>query len=293
MFQILLLSVCYVIAFYSSTLLAKYSSPFLMIGTRFLFSGCLVIFTELVFNRRHFSINTKYKSHYIIATTFGFIIPFIIGSTVINSLPAVDSSIIAVTAPILIYILSALFFKTKLGNKQLLFLFLGTLISFIAIIAEASAERVSLISWQEPLVLFISILYGIGWLSIGRLVMLKESESAIMGLGFMATGIISMIVCYIFEKPWFDIDFYSIALFLIIVVFGDLIVTRTRAKLSHKYSQAMLSLINIFAPFIIALHENIFDNAHFSLKFFLILIPSMACFVAFYREEIKPPKCYY
>ena len=128
---------------------------------------------------------------------------------------------------------------------------------------------------------------AIGWLAIGNLVRLNEPEDAIVGIGLITTGIVASVMSFHLEDISYTIDLIPLGLFILMVWFGDLIVTRMRVKLSKQYSATLLSLICIFVPFITALHQEIFDQQHYSYKFFLIIIPSLICFIAFYYEETK------
>ena len=287
MLKLLGLSICYAIAFYTSITLTNYCSPLLLIGIRGLVSGGLLLAIRYAYEKRIRTNITKYRYQYFGAIVFGFIAPFALTAMILNQLPAVDSTIIATTEPILTYIFAAYFFKEHLSKKQILYLFLGTAFAFTAIIIEAELERVSLISWQEPLILFIAIILAIGWLFVGKLVNLKEPEDAIVGIGLITTGITAAIVSLQIENAKFTVEFFPILLFLLTIFFGDLVVTRMRVKLNKEYSATLLSLICIFCPFITALHQELLGDQHYSYKFFLILIPSLICFIAFYREEIK------
>jgi drug/metabolite transporter (DMT)-like permease len=285
--KILFLSVCYTVAFYTSTILANYCSPLLLIGLRGLISGILLLVIRYSYEGRIRTNLRKYKHQYFHAIVFGFIIPFALTALVLNHLPIVDSTIIATTEPILTYILAAYFFKESLNKKQIVYLFLGTAFAFTAIIIEAQLERVSLISWKEPAVLMLALILAIGWLAIGNLVKLKEPEDAIVGIGLITTGLVASVMSFHFEDMSYTADFIPITLFILMILFGDLIVTRMRVKLSKEYSTTLLSLICIFVPFITALHQEIFNHKHYSYKFFLIIIPSLICFMAFYYEETK------
>lgn len=287
MLKILFLSVCYTIAFYISTILANYCSPLLLVGFRSLISGLLLLAIHSAYGKEAKPNITKYKHQYLYAIIFGFVAPFILTAFVLNRLPMVDSTVIATTEPLITYILAAYFFKEVLSKKQIVFLFLGTSFAFAAIIIEARLERVSLISWQEPLILFIAIILAGGWLAIGKLVKLEEPEDAIIGIGLATTGIIAIVLSLHLEDVKFSLEILPLILFVLMIVFGDLVVTRMRAQLSKEYSMTLLSLICIFIPFIAALHQEIFDQKHYSYKFFLILIPSLICFIAFYKEETK------
>ena len=209
---------------------------------------------------------------------------------VLNHLPVVDTTILYTTEPIMTYILAAYFFRERLNKKQILYLFLGTSFAFAAVIIEAEVERVALISWQEPLIIFIAAMMAAGWLAIGKLTHLEEPEDAIVGIGLITTGIVSAVLSFNLENTKFSTDSLPILLFLLMIFFGDLIVTRMRTKLSKDYSATLLSLICIFVPFITALHEQIFNHQNYSYKFFLIIIPSLLCFMAFYLEETKAKK---
>ena len=290
MLNILFLSICYTITFYASTLLGNYFSPLLMIGARGLISGLLLLAIHRSCKKRIRTNIRQHKYQYFYAIFFGFIAPFALTALFLNNLPMVDTNIIATVEPILTYLFAAYFFKERLNKKQVLFLFLGTFFAFIAIIIEAELERVTLISWQEPLVLLVATILAIGWLAITKLVSLNEPEDAIVGIGLLTTGIIATTMSIHLEKTSFSIEAMSLVLFLLVILFGDLIVTRMRVKLSKKYSATLLSLICIFVPFITALHQEIFKHQHYSYKFFLILIPSLICFIAFYHEEIHSKK---
>lgn len=287
MLKILFLSVCYTIAFYTSTILANYCSPLLLVGLRGLISGTLLLAIRYSYEGRIRTNLRKYKHQYFHAVIFGFIIPFALTALVLNHLPMVDSTIIATTEPILTYILAAYFFKESLNKKQIVYLFLGTAFAFTAVIIEAQLERVSLISWKEPAILMLALILAIGWLAIGNLVKLKEPEDAIVGIGLITTGIVASVMSFHFEAISYTADLVPLALFVLMILFGDLIVTRMRVKLSKEYSTTLLSLICIFVPFITALHQEIFNHQHYSYKFFLIIIPSLICFIAFYYEETK------
>jgi len=290
MLKILFLSICYTISFYSSTILGNHFSPLLMIGFRGLLSGFLLLAIRYSYEHRIKTNFLKYKHHYIYAILFGFVAPFILAAIVLNHLPVVDSTIIATVEPIITYILAAYFFKEKLSKKQVLYLFLGTTFAFIAIAIEAKVERVSLISWQEAVIIIIAFILALGWLAIGKLVRLKEPEDAIVSIGLIVTGTVAMVMSLFIENVQYSIEATPIMLFISMIFFGDLVVTRMRVKLSKEYSATLLSLICIFSPFITALHQQLFNYQHYSYKFFLIIIPSLICFVAFYREETKYQK---
>lgn len=287
MLKILFLSVCYTIAFYISTILAKYFSPFLLIGLRCLISGILLLAIRYSYEGRIQTNIGKYKHKYFHAIIFGFIVPFALTALVVNHLPVVDSTIIATTEPILTYILAAYFFKESLNKRQVAYLLLGTAFAFTAIIIEAKLERISLISWKEPAVLMLALILAVGWLAIGNLVKLKEPEDAIVGIGMITTGIMALAMSIHLENIFYTTDLIPIVLFVLMISFGDLIVTRMRVKLSKDYSATLLSLICIFVPFITALQQEIFNHQHYSYKFFLIIIPSLMCFIAFYYEETR------
>ena len=287
MWILIMLSICYTIAFYLSTILTTYYSPLLLVGARGLVSGSILL-TAQYFSQKSLGANfAKYKYQYLFAITCGSLVPFILTSFILNKLPTVDISIIATLEPLLTYILASYFFGEKLGKKQLLFLMLGTLITFAAVIVEAGIERISLISWQEPTVVLIAIVAAIGWLSIEKLVRLNEPTNAIIGFGLMTTGIVACILSLRLETAKFSFNPLAIILFLLMILFGDLIVNRIRTKIIGKYSATLLSLICIFAPFVLALYEIIFEHMHYSYKFFLILVPALGCFAAFYYEEQK------
>lgn len=287
MLKILFLSFCYTISLYSSTLLTNHCSSLLLTAIRCLSAGILLLLIRY-WDKDKTKINIyKHYYQYLYAITFGFIAPFAMTAFVLNHLPMVDSTIISTSEPMLTYLLAAYFFKESLNKKQIAYLFLGTAFAFAAIVFEAKVERVSLISWQEPLILLITAILAVGWLSIGKLVKLNEPEDAIAGVGLLVTGAISLALSFISEKVFCSFNFFSIALFVTMVLFGDLVVTRMRVKLSKKHSATLLSLVCIFVPFITALHQRVFDHKHYSYKFFLIIIPSLFCFIAFYREETK------
>lgn len=287
MLKILFLSVCYTISFYSSTILANYCSPLLLIGLRGLISGIVLLAIRYTYEGRIRTNLRKHKHQYLHAILFGFVAPFALTALALNNLPVVDSTIIGTCEPIITYILAAYFFKESLNKNQIVYLFLGTAFAFTAIIIEAQLERVSLISWHEPILLLIAFLFAIGWLAIGNLVRLNEPEDAIIGIGFTTTGIVACIMAFHLEEISYSLDIMPLVLFGLMIWFGDLIVTRMRVKLSKEYSATLLSLICIFVPFITALHQKIFDHKHYSYKFFLIIIPSLVCFIAFYYEETK------
>lgn len=288
MLILILLSICYTIAFYLATVLTKYYSPLLLVGARGLLSGSILLTLQYLPQKSLGANFTKYKYQYIFAVICGSLIPFVLTSFILNKLPAVDISVIATIEPSLTYIFANYFFGEKLSKRQFLFLFFGTIITFLAVVMEAGIERVSLISWQEPLVLFIAILATIGWLSIEKLKKINEPANTIMGLGLISTGIVATILSFLLEKTKFTFDPIAIVLFLLMLVFGDLIVNRIRTQMiGQKYSATLLSLICIFVPFIMALYEMIFDHIKYSYKFFLILIPALCCFAAFYYEEQK------
>lgn len=290
MLKILFLSLCYTISFYSSTLLSNHFSPLLLIGFRGLISGFLLLAIHYSYEKKPRANLIKYKYQYLYAVIFGFIIPFALTAMVLNHLPVVDTTILYTTEPIMTYILAAYFFRERLNKKQILYLFLGTSFAFAAVIIEAEVERVALISWQEPLIIFIAAMMAAGWLAIGKLTHLEEPEDAIVGIGLITTGIVSAVLSFNLENTKFSTDSLPILLFLLMIFFGDLIVTRMRTKLSKDYSATLLSLICIFVPFITALHEQIFNHQNYSYKFFLIIIPSLLCFMAFYLEETKAKK---
>ncbi len=286
MWFFLLLSGSYAIAICISTLLSYYYSSLFITGLRCLISGALILMVEFIYNK---SLNiqiSKYKTGYFLAIVFGFVMPLTLNCLVIEHLPATELSIIAITQPILIYLLAAYFFSEHLNKKQLLLLITGTILAFSAVVIEAGIERISLISWQEPVALFDALLLAVGWLSIERLVRLNESANSIAGIGFFLTGIFTMLLSA--SKPIrFTYQLSPLFLLLILILVGDLFTTRIRAQMSKKYSATLLSLICIFTPFITALNERIFNHMQYSYKFFLIIIPSLLCFIAFYYEEIK------
>lgn len=290
MLNILFLSICYTITFYASTLLGDYFSPLLMIGVRGLISGLLLLAIHRSCKNRTQTNIRKHQHQYFYAIFFGFIAPFVLTAVILNNLPMVDTTVIATAEPILTYLFAAYFFKERLNKKQILFLFLGTFFAFIAVIIEAKLEHATLVSWQGALVLFIAIMLAIGWLAITKLVNLNEPEDAIVGIGLVTTGIIATVMAFHLEKISFSIEVMSLILLLVVILFGDLIGTRMRVQLSKKYSATLLSLICIFVPFITALHQEIFKHQHYSYKFFLIMIPSLICFIAFYHEEIHNKK---
>lgn len=287
MLKILFLSVCYTIAFYSSTILANHFSPLFLIGFRGLISGILLLAIHYSYEKKTSTNLIKYKHQYLYAIVFGFIAPFALTATILNKLPIVDTTILYTSEPIITYLLAAYFFRERLNKKQIIYLLFGTAFAFTAVIIEAELERVSLISWQEPLIIFIAAVMAIGWLAIGKLTHLKEPEDAIVGIGLVTTGIVATTMSLHLEDIKFSTDTLPILLFILMIFFGDLIVTRMRAKLSKQYSATLLSLICIFVPFITALHEQIFHHQQYSYKFFLIIIPSLLCFIAFYLEERK------
>lgn len=287
MLKILFLSVCYTIAFYSSTILTNHYSPLFMMGLRGLVSGILLLAIRYSYEKKIRINLIKYKHQYLYAIIFGFIAPFALNATILNRLPVIDTTILYTAEPIITYLFAAYFFREHLNKKQILYLLLGTAFAFTAVIIEAEIERVSLISWQEPLILFIAMIMAIGWLVVERLTRLKEPEDAIVGIGLITTGIVASVMSLHLEDVKFTTDMMPVLLFLLMIFFGDLIVTRMRAKLSKQYSATLLSLICIFVPFITALHEQIFSRQQYSYKFFLIIIPSMLCFMAFYYEERK------
>lgn len=287
MLKILFLSVCYTIAFYTSTMLASHFSPLLLIGFRGLISGVLLLGVHNYTTKTERTNLKRYKFQYFLAIILGFIIPFILSAAVLDKLPMVDSTILATCEPIITYLLAAYFFSEKLNRRQVLYLISGTAFAFAAVLIEAQLERVSLISWQESIVILIAVFLAAGWLAISKLTSLNEPEDAIMGIGFVSTGAIASLAAMHFEQIKFSVEIMPILLFLLMVFFGDLIVTRMRVKLSKKYSATLLSLVCIFVPFIVATHEQIFKHQQYSYKFFLIIIPSLICFSAFYYEERK------
>lgn len=287
MLKILFLSVCYTVSFYSSTLLSDHFSPLFMIGFRGIISGLLLLGLHFSYEKKISANFIKYKKHYAYAIVFGFILPFILGATILNKLPAVDTAAIETAEPMITYILAAYFFRERLSKKQVLYLFLGSIFAFSAVIMEAQIERVALISWQELFVLAIAIIMAIGWLAINKLTHLQEPEEAIVGAGLICAGIAAAIMALYSETIKFSVDLIPVALFLLTIIFGDLIVTRMRTKLGKQYSATLISLVCIFVPFITALHQEIFKHEHYSYKFFLIMIPSIVCFIAFYHEELK------
>lgn len=287
MWILIILSVCYTVAFYLSSILTAYYSPLLLVGVRGLVSGAILLTAQYITQKTLTENLFKYRYQYIFSITCGSLLPFILTSFVLNKLPTVDISIIATLEPLLTYLVANYFFGEKLSKKQLLFLALGTLITFSAVIVEAGVERISLISWQEPVVVLISIIAAIGWLSIEKLVRLKEPTNVIVGFGLLNTGIVACTLSFYLERTKFTFNPLAILLFLLMVLFGDLIVNRIRTKIIGKYSATLLSLICIFVPFVLALYEVIFEHIHYSYKFFLILIPALGCFAIFYYEEQK------
>lgn len=288
MWILILLSICYTIAFYLSTTLTQYYSPLLLVGARGLVAGSILL-TAQYWSQKSWGANfTKYKYQYIFAVICGSLVPFILTSFILNKLPTVDISVIATIEPLLTYIFANYFFGEKLSKKQLLFLTFGTLITFLAVIVEAGIERVSLISWQEPLVILIAVVAAIGWLSVEKLKKLNEPSNIIVGLGLITTGTVASALSLTLETAKFTFNPIAIVLFLLMIVFGDLVVNRIRTQvIGRRYSATLLSLICIFVPFIMALYEIIFEHIHYSYRFFLILIPALACFAAFYYEEQK------
>ena len=287
MWILILLSICYTVAFYLSTILTTYYSPLLLVGIRGLVSGTILLTAQYIYHGCLGANFAKYKFQYIFAISCGSLVPFILTSFILNKLPTVDISVIATLEPVLTYVLANYFFNEKLGKKQLLFLIFGTLITFLAVICEAGIERISLISWQEPFVVLIAIIVAIGWLSVEKLVRQKEPATAIVGIGLMTTGIVATGLSFKLKTTNFTFSPIAIFLFLLMILFGDLIVNRIRTKIIGRYSATLLSLICIFAPFVLALYEIIFEHMYYSYKFFLILIPALACFAAFYYEEQK------
>lgn len=285
MWILIILSICYTVAFYLSTILTTYYSPLLLVGARGLVSGTILLTAQYLSQKKMGANFARYKYQYLFAITCGSLVPFILTSFILNKLPTVDISVIATLEPLLTYIFANYFFGEKLGKKQLLFLIIGTLITFSAVIVEAGIERVSLISWQEPLVAIIAIIAAIGWLSIEKLVRLNEPTNTIVGCGLITTGIVASFLSLSLESTKFTLNPLVILLFLLMILFGDLIVNRIRTKIIGKYSATLLSLICIFVPFIMAIYEIMFEHIHYSYKFFLILIPALGCFAAFYYEE--------
>jgi len=286
MWIFLLLSGCYALTIYISTLLNYYYSLLFITGLRCLISSILILIIEFIYNKNCNIQIAKYKSGYFLAIIFGFVAPLTLNCLVIDKLPAAEISVIAITQPIFIYLLAAYFFNEKLNKKQLLLLIAGTVLAFSAVIVEAGIERISLISWQEPLAVFDALLLAIGWLSIERLVKMNESANSITGIGLFFTGITTMLLST--SSPIrFSRQASPLFLLLVLILIGDLFTTRIRARMSKQYSATLLSLICIFSPFITALNEQIFNHRQYSYKFFLIIIPSLLCFIMFYYEEIS------
>lgn len=118
MIQFLLLSICYTAAFYISTSLADYYSPLMMMGIRGLISGSLILTFAYLYNGKIVFQFSKYKLQYFCAIIFGFLVPFVLHSAILDKLPPVDISVVATIEPILTYILAAYFFKEKLSSRQ-------------------------------------------------------------------------------------------------------------------------------------------------------------------------------
>jgi len=289
MWQVLLLAVCTAIAFDISTVLIKYYSPLFMIGSQSIISGILIMSLHHSTVRAVQNDIILYKKELLLAVFFGFVIPLMVSPILLDQLAPVDISIIGSTQPLLIYFFAYLFFGERLINKQLFFLCLGVFFSFAAIIIESGVERVSLISWREPILLIATMLLAFSWLTISRIVRrfkdIEDIEDVIAGLGFIATGIISLGLALSTEKIRFSLKLIPFGLFLLAMVLEHLIVIRMRAKFSRKYSQTLLGLLNIFSPFIVGLHEVIFNKHHYSWKFFGLLVPSLICFGIFYYLE--------
>lgn len=286
MWVFLLLSSSHAITTYLSTFLKYYYSSLFMTGLRYLISGVLILVVQLIYNKSFEIKINQYKASYFLAIFLGFVLPLTLNCLVIEHLPATELSIIAITQPILIYLLAAYFFGEKINQKQLLLLITGTLLAFSAVVIEAGTERISLISWQEPLAFLDAILLAIGWLAIERLVKKDESANSITGIGLLFTGVLTML--FALHTPIkFSMQKNHLFLFVMLVLVGDLFTTRLRARMSKQYSATLLALICIFAPFVSALNEQIFEHIHYSYKFFLIIIPALLCFIAFYLEEIK------
>lgn len=286
MWPFIFLALCTATAFYISTFLINFYSPLLLVGIRGIISGILVLAIQYYSYGEIKADFLKYKRPYFIVIAFGFLVPLVVQSLILSHLPPVDMSIIGSTEPLFVYTIAYFLFQERLAKTQLLFLFLGTIFAFIAIMIESGFERVLLISWQEPMLLFITLLIAIGWLTISHLMLrLKQPEGVITGVGFLVTGVVSTVLSFFLEQPKFSYQLTPIILFAVTIILGDLITTRTRAKLSKVYTQTMLALINIFSPFIVAFHEQLFHHRYYSPKFFLLLVPSMACFVIFYILE--------
>ena len=287
MFKILLLAICFAISFYISTALATYYSPLLMIGLRGLIAGSILLAMHY-FSKTASQINLiKYKYQYLSAITLGFVVPFIFSAFILDKLPIVDLAVIATLEPIATYFVATLFFKEQLNKQQLFYLFLGTVFAFLAVIIEAGIDRISLISWHELVAILAVIVLAVGWIKIGKLTKLNEPEDSITGLGLVSTGIIATLLAYPLNHHRFTIAIVPLVMFFLTIFFGDLIVNRMRVRLTKTHSKTLLSLICIFSPFIIALHEELFHHRHYSYKFFLLAIPSIFCFMAFYRAETK------
>jgi drug/metabolite transporter (DMT)-like permease len=287
MFKILLLSVCYMVATYLSTALLEHFSPLFMIGVRSLISGLFLLSFHFAYEKDVKMNLIKYQKQYFYAIFFGFIAPLVLSNTVLNHLPSVDTTAIYTSEPIITYLLAAYFFGERLNKKQVWYLILGSIFAFSSVFLEARFEKVSFLSLQDLSVLLITTIIAIGWLAIWKITDLEEPEDALVGAGFTSAGITAIAMSFYLETIKFSTNFDHILLFLIMIFFGDLIVTRMRVKLSKKYSTTLISLICIFIPFITALQEQLFHHQHYSYKFFLLIIPSLACFAAFYFEEVK------
>ena len=290
MFQILFLSICYAISFYSTSALIKYCSPLLLMGVRFLLSGSIILAFQFFADKENFRINKEHTALYVKVVILGFFVSFFLASLILDTLPVVDTSLVASVEPLFIYILARMFFKEVITKKQFAFLLAGTIFTFLAVATEASIDHVALLSWKGGMALIVAACFSYGWLVIAQLVSLNEPEEMAVGVGMFCAGIIALLSSFIFETPHISIAPFSIFLFALIIIFGDLIVTKRRAKLSKEHSATLLALISIFSPFIIALHEKLFLHRPISMKFFLILIPALACFIAFYLEESKQTK---
>lgn len=261
-----------------------------MIGIRFIISGFVVLAAQYILDKDNFRINPKHKALYLKVIILGFFVSYFLASIVLSNLPVVDTSVVTSIEPLFIYILARMFFNESINNKQLALLAAGTAIAFLATATEASVDHAALISWQGALALIVAACFAYGWLVISELVNLDEPEEMAVGVGMICTGAISLLSSFIFESPRIEINSLSIVLFLLIIILGDLVVTRRRAQLNKQYSATLLALISTFIPFTIALHEKIFLHKPFSAKFFLLLIPAFACFIAFYLEESKQTK---
>ena len=288
MLRILFLAACAAISFYLSTFLINFYSPLLMVGIRGILSGSLIFILQYRLDKKIRLEFIKYKLQYSFALIFGFFVPLVVQSFILDKLPPVEMAIISSTEPILIYTLAYLFFKERLAKKQVFFLILGSFLAFVAIILEAGADRITLISWHEPILVTIIMLTGIGWLTITRLVCkLNQSEDLITATGFLTTGIMAILLSIHLENLRCSFQPVPVILFITLIVFGDLVATRMRVRLAKSYTQTMLALMNIFSPFVIAIHEMIFHDRQYSPNFFMLIVPSIMCFIVFYLIERK------